>query len=150
VAVKLLSVSGVGQGCSLSPFLFAIGIHAEIRDALATVRAAAHAGELVGLVAILDNITLWGSPDSVTRLTAEVVSRISGRGDLSFKAAADEIIWLGPVDLPGPLQHLAAARNAKIVRFADCTRVLGTVVGGDAAATAAAARDPFHRDPLDS
>jgi hypothetical protein len=52
--------------------------------------------------------------------------------------ATSVVIWLGQADPPEPLQRLAAARNAKIVRLADCTRVLGTVVG-DAATTAAAA-----------
>ena len=146
---ELASTTGVRQGCSLSPFLFSVGIHAELRDALAATRAAHGADALVGLVAILDNVTLWGTPEVARHLTNEVATRFAGRApvpDLRFKPEADELIWLHEDAVPAPLVELAAARRAKIVRRGDTTRVLGAIVGGEPATTAAAAKELFQAD----
>lgn len=129
---QLASSTGVRQGCSLAPFLFAVGFHKELRDALHAVKTQHGEDAPVGIAAILDNANLWGRPDLVAQLTRDLVERINARGDVQLKPAADEIIWLSDDSLPSPLETLATQRHARVVRPDSSTRVLGCIVGGGA------------------
>jgi hypothetical protein len=127
---ELRSTTGVRQGCSLAPFLFALGIHSELTEAISAVRVRHGPNAPAGIAAILDNTNVWGSPEAAAELTRAVVANFSQRDDLRFKKEADEVIWAHAGPLPACLADLARERGATLVAGPATTRVLGTVLGG--------------------
>jgi hypothetical protein len=159
VLFAIVSVTGVRQGCTLGPFLFAIAIHRELTEALAATRAA-FSGQMdhVLVFAVLDNISVVGSARAVAFLGSQLTDLIRRRGDLRFKPREEKMIFMADGALPREAtefqqEHARIFRTAPgdglhvIRRDSPPLRVLGSIVGGANDALAAnAALALFNSD----
>ena len=123
---QLLSTTGVRQGCTLGPFLWALGVHDDL-----TIPLAASPSLHTDLVAILDNITIWGPPHEATALARAILARMQARGDILLSPKNEEVLWLHDSPLPNAL---AAYANERCERNPDGGVTQPTIITGDATA----------------
>ena len=154
VVAKLVSATGVRQGCSLGPFCFSIGIH-EVLLAAQALTASAFPNEFACITAILDNICIIGTPAGAAHLAEAVGTELAVRGDLRWKPKEEKLVYLPDGPLPPALSSFVAAHAAKfgtangsleVLRRTDTTRVLGCIIGGDANAVRHALLNLFNKD----